>query len=157
MRRRFATISRMKLYGVGLGIALGLACGVGGFTFIYAKGGSYLTNDPAACANCHIMQDHYDAWIQSTHSAVAVCNDCHVPKEFPQKYMAKLRNGWEHSYGFTTGWYDDPLQIKEYSLKITENSCRKCHEEITHAIEMPTLDLERISCVSCHSEVGHPL
>jgi hypothetical protein len=28
------------------------------YTFVYAKGYSYLTNDPGACANCHIMADH---------------------------------------------------------------------------------------------------
>lgn len=34
-----------------IGVALGLAIGLGGFTFIYSKGYSYLTNNPAACAN----------------------------------------------------------------------------------------------------------
>jgi nitrate/TMAO reductase-like tetraheme cytochrome c subunit len=38
-----------------LGVAVGLVVGVGAYTFIYAKGGSYLTDNPAACANCHIM------------------------------------------------------------------------------------------------------
>src|SRR5688572_23773077 len=35
-------------------IAIGAAAGVGGFTFVYAEGASYLTDDPAACANCHV-------------------------------------------------------------------------------------------------------
>lgn len=37
-------------------ILLGTAfvAGIGGYTFVYAKGGSDLTNDPAACANCHV-------------------------------------------------------------------------------------------------------
>jgi len=34
-----------------LGVLLGLAIGLGGYTFIYSKGYSYLTNNPAACAN----------------------------------------------------------------------------------------------------------
>jgi cytochrome c nitrite reductase small subunit len=33
-----------------LGTAFGVVAGIGGYTFVYAKGGSYLTNDPAACA-----------------------------------------------------------------------------------------------------------
>jgi cytochrome c nitrite reductase small subunit len=37
-------------------LLIGLAVGLGGCTFIYAKGYSYLTNNPAACANCHVMQ-----------------------------------------------------------------------------------------------------
>ena len=60
------------------GVVLGLLLGIGGFTFIYARGASYLTNDPGACANCHVMQDHFDAWQRSSHRAVAVCNDCHA-------------------------------------------------------------------------------
>jgi hypothetical protein len=38
----------------------GILIGLGGYTFIYAKGYSYLTNEPAACANCHVMRDHFD-------------------------------------------------------------------------------------------------
>ena len=37
----------------------GVAAGVGGFTFVYARGASYLTNDPRACANCHVMNEQY--------------------------------------------------------------------------------------------------
>ena len=34
---------------------LGVPAGIGGFTFVYAKGFSYLSTDPRACVNCHIM------------------------------------------------------------------------------------------------------
>lgn len=34
-----------------LGVSMGLAAGLGGYTFIYAKGGSYLTNDPVTAEN----------------------------------------------------------------------------------------------------------
>ena len=34
-----------------VGILLGLVIGLGFYTFIYSKGYSYLTNDPAACVN----------------------------------------------------------------------------------------------------------
>ena len=57
-------------------VCLGLLIGLGGYTFAYARGYSYLTNDPAACANCHIMRDHFDAWTRSSHAAIAACNDC---------------------------------------------------------------------------------
>ena len=32
-------------------VLLGSLVGIGGYTFSYAKGYSYLTNDPRACAN----------------------------------------------------------------------------------------------------------
>lgn len=44
----------------------GVAFGLGADIFLYAKGYSYLTNNPAACANCHVMQAHYDAWMKSS-------------------------------------------------------------------------------------------
>jgi cytochrome c nitrite reductase small subunit len=34
-----------------IAIALGAVVGLGSYTFVYAKGGSYLGNDPNACAN----------------------------------------------------------------------------------------------------------
>ena len=61
------------------GIVFGLLVGLGLYTFVYARGASYLTNDPAACANCHVMSEQYDGWLKSSHHAVAVCNDCHTP------------------------------------------------------------------------------
>ena len=47
---------------VVLGISVGLEIGIGGFTFVYAKGASYLTDDPRACANCHVMSEQFDGW-----------------------------------------------------------------------------------------------
>ena len=61
-------------------ITIGITLGGGVYTFIYAEGGSYLTDKPTACANCHIMNDYYESWLKSSHHAVAVCNDCHTPE-----------------------------------------------------------------------------
>ena len=140
--------------GVLLGIAVGLAAGVGIYTFVYAKGGSYMTNDPAACANCHVMQEYYDAWLKSPHRAVAVCNDCHTPHALVPKYATKASNGFHHSFAFTSGRFEDALRIKPHNLEITEHACRRCHEPITHAIEGP-VKADMLSCVRCHASVGH--
>jgi cytochrome c nitrite reductase small subunit len=59
----------------------GAALGLGSYTFVYATGWSYLTNDAAACANCHVMREQHDGWTSSSHRSVAVCNDCHVPRD----------------------------------------------------------------------------
>ncbi|HYH45774.1 MAG TPA: cytochrome c nitrite reductase small subunit [Thermoanaerobaculia bacterium] len=145
-----------------LGGLLGLAAGIGGYTFLYAKGASYLTNDPAACANCHIMQPYYDQWRASTHRAVAVCNDCHTPPGLIPKYATKASNGFWHSYGFTTGRFHEPLRIKESNRRVTEQACRKCHAEITQAIDpafdgphQPRRADQELSCLRCHNQVGH--
>lgn len=142
--------------GMIAGAAIGLALGVGAYTFIYAKGASYLTNDPRACANCHIMQDHYDAWIKSSHRSVATCNDCHTPPGLIPKYWTKAENGFWHSFYFTTGNYPDPIRIKPRNIKVTEQACRKCHADIVQTIEGPHRPGFETSCIRCHSGVGHP-
>jgi cytochrome c nitrite reductase small subunit len=103
----------LKRLAVAAVIALGLAVGLGAFTFAYARGYSYLTNDPEACGNCHIMSEHLAAWNKSTHHAVATCNDCHTPHNIVGKYTVKAKNGFWHSFYFTTGRYPDPLRITE--------------------------------------------
>jgi cytochrome c nitrite reductase small subunit len=138
-----------------LGIALGLALGVGAFTFVYAKGYSYLTNDPAACANCHIMNEQYDGWSRSSHRAAATCNDCHTPPEFFPKYAVKARNGFWHSFYFTAGGFHEPIQITHANRAVTERACRHCHQEIVVAIDGPHGAAGEQSCVRCHASVGH--
>lgn len=138
-----------------LGISSGLAAGVGAYTFIYARGASYLTNDPAACANCHVMTGHYDAWRKSSHHAVAVCNDCHTPHDFLGKYYTKGLNGYHHSLAFTTGNFHEPIQITPRNRAITESACRYCHQEIVQQIDLPGPHTDTISCIRCHASVGH--
>ncbi len=75
---------------VVLSAAIGMTAGIGVYTFVYAKGASYLTNDPAACANCHIMNEHYSGRLRSSHRAVAVCNDYHTPSGLVAKYATKV-------------------------------------------------------------------
>jgi formate-dependent nitrite reductase cytochrome c552 subunit len=78
-----------QLAAIVLGSLVGLGVGMASYTFLYAQGWSYLTNNPATCTNCHIMQDHYDARVKSSHRAVATCNDCHTPANIVAKYYTK--------------------------------------------------------------------
>lgn len=140
---------------VVLGLALGLLLGVGGYTFIYARGASYLTNDPAACANCHVMREQFEGWQRSSHRSVAVCNDCHTPHNVAGKYYTKARNGFWHSFYFTTGGFPDPITITPTSARVTEGTCRTCHAAIVHAIDFAPRRGDELTCVSCHRSVGH--
>jgi cytochrome c nitrite reductase small subunit len=101
------------------------------------------------------MQDHYDAWQNSSHHSVATCNDCHTPANVVGKYLSKANNGFWHSFAFTTGHYPDPIRIKGYNRQITENACRKCHAQITDTIDGHSRS-ETMSCIRCHATVGHP-
>ena len=116
---------------VMIGVAFGVIVGIGGFTFIYAQGYSYLTNDPRACANCHVMREQLDGWVKSSHRAVAGCNDCHTPPDFVGKYYTKARNGFWHSFYFTTGGFHEPIRINEFNRGVTERAFRVRVERVT--------------------------
>ena len=142
-----------------LAVLVGVAGGAAGFTFVYARGYSYLVNDPAACANCHVMQAPFDGWAKSSHRAVATCNDCHTPHDFVGKYATKAENGFRHSLAFTTSRFHEPIEITPADLQVTEGACRHCHAEVVAMIDRSGIsgsDNDRMSCVRCHREVGHP-
>jgi len=143
---------------VTIAVLIGIFLGVGVFTFGYARGASYLTNRPEACANCHVMKGHLDAWVKSSHSRHATCNDCHAPHDLLGKYYCKGRNGMFHAWAFTTGWFPDQIQITRYNRQVVENACRHCHAPIIHQIDpLPTSGgtVESLSCLHCHATVGH--
>ena len=172
-----------RRWAIAAGVAIGLALGLGAFTFVYARGASYLTNDPEACGNCHIMRDHLAAWFKSSHHAVATCNDCHTPHNLVGKYVTKASNGFWHSFYFTTGRFPDPLRITEGNRAVTEETCRYCHGAIVAAVDppprhatsgrqeesaghppttglaavapVPGTNADELSCVRCHRYVGH--
>jgi cytochrome c nitrite reductase small subunit len=149
-----------RTYGINAGLAIfagvmfGAAAGIGFYTFVYAEGGSYMTNDPEACANCHIMRNHYDAWRVSSHHTVAVCNDCHTPEHLVPKYWVKANNGFWHSFKFTAQNFHEPLRMRDVNVPVTEAACRRCHAEIVESIEGVHAQGD-LACIRCHETVGH--
>lgn len=139
-----------------LACLIGVAAGVGGYTFSYARGLSYLSTDPAACVNCHIMQPQFDGWARASHHGVAVCVDCHLPDAFVEKYLVKAENGWRHGKLFTTQTFAEPIRVQEKGLAVLQGNCVRCHDALVHGLSPgvgPTQDGAR--CVHCHDDVGH--
>lgn len=152
--RRSARWSGERIFTIGILTILGAAFGLGLFTFSYAKGFSYLSDDPSACVNCHVMRDQFDGWTHSSHTAVATCNDCHTPHRFPDKWVIKGVNGWNHSVAFTTGNFPDPIMIRGFNARIAQENCVECHAA-TVAQMHRYISPEGSSCVACHGNVGH--
>jgi cytochrome c nitrite reductase small subunit len=129
----------------------GLVVGLGAYAFHYAKGESYLGDDPATCANCHVMAGHYAGWQAAPHKRVATCNDCHTPAGPISKYVVKALNGYHHSMAFTIGGYPEVIRARPESSAVVEANCRRCHlalvDDIAHGAE--------VACVRCHASVGH--
>ena len=136
-------------------LMFGFAAGLGLFTFHFAQGTSYMTNDPAACANCHIMQEYFDGWVKGSHHANAVCNDCHAPANAIGKLATKAINGFNHSLAFTFGTYKDVLTATSMNKKIAERSCLKCHQQVVSEINTHAHGSGSMNCVRCHANVGH--
>lgn len=135
-----------------LAVVAGLVLGLGGFTFIYGKGYSYLLDDPRACVNCHVMRDNFDAWSVATHRTVT-CNQCHVPEGFPAKYISKAVNGWRHSYAFT--FRDVQLvRIRPVNQRVLEANCLSCHRPMVAEVQPPRMQPVKF-CFDCHKGVGH--
>jgi cytochrome c nitrite reductase small subunit len=146
---------RPATYSVILLSLIGICCGVGLFTFSYGQGASYLSNDPGACANCHIMQSYYDSWRNSSHRHVAVCNDCHLPHHPVGKWITKADNGFFHSLAFTLENFHEPIQIKPRNRLVTQKACMDCHSDMIHQMLPAASGGEMINCVHCHSGAGH--
>lgn len=148
---------RLQALLLFVAIGVGVLAGLGSFTFVYAKGSSYMGNDPSACANCHVMNEQYAAWQRSSHHAVAACNDCHAPHDKVGKWVTKAVNGYHHSLAFTTGRFPDPIRIGPANRAVTEGTCRSCHAAVVDAIDHAPRPGEgqTLSCLSCHRSVGH--
>jgi cytochrome c nitrite reductase small subunit len=129
-------------------ILAGALAGLGAYTFVYARGYSYFSSDPKACANCHVMQEHFDAWQLSPHHAYAACNDCHTPHALLPKYAVKAGSGWNHSLHFTLQDYPETIRIRPSSEAVLEANCVRCHADMAG-------DLKETRCVRCHAGAGH--
>jgi len=141
-----------------LGIFLGL------FLFILhaARATSYLSDDPTACVNCHVMAPQYATWERGSHGKVAACNDCHVPQDnVINKYLFKASDGMRHSFMFTFRLEPQVIQIKEAGKKAVQQNCIRCHADAIHPVSLRAISAEMIInkeeryCCDCHRETPH--
>lgn len=149
--------SRPARLAVVATLLFGAVSGLGAFTFVYGQGASYLVDDPVSCTNCHIMQEHFDSWLASSHENVATCNDCHLRPHPIGKWLTKADNGFFHSWAFTTGDYPDPLRIKPRNRAVTQEACLHCHADVFHPEGQGANGMgdDAPLCVHCHTGVGH--
>ena len=136
--------------------------------FVYlvnsSKALSYLSSDPKACINCHVMNTHYATWQHSSHSMRASCVDCHLPHDSAlNKYMAKARDGWNHSVAFTLSSHGQNIIISDDGASRVQQNCISCHATLVETIisnsdryhdfsGTPRTDRK---CWDCHRDVPH--
>jgi len=135
---------------------LGVLVGLGGYTFYYARGASYLSDDPNACANCHIMREQLASWQKSSHHSVATCNTCHTPHDLVGKYATKLENGYQHSRAFTFQDWHEPIRMREASARIVLHNCQDCHRQMVSQLPEHMVEPDApVNCITCHRDAGH--
>lgn len=152
------------LASVVLGGLIGAFTASVGYTAHDAKATSYLSDDPKACVNCHIMNDQYNSWSSGSHHSRATCNDCHVPHDSVfSKYAVKAEHGYRHSKGFTFQDFHEPIRITKGSRDVVIDNCVRCHEAMTQDIRLAApghgADTHGVSggvdCLHCHAAVAH--
>lgn len=146
-----------------------LALVVSGVMFVYlvysSKALSYLSHDPRACINCHVMNTQFATWEHSSHAETATCVDCHLPRgNLVAKYFAKADDGWRHSVAFTLNTYNHTISISSRGETRVQENCISCHERSVANIisnsqkydvfEDPNV-LSGRTCWSCHEGVAH--
>lgn len=137
-------------------ILVGVFVGVSGYTFHYAKGTSYLSADPKACANCHVMRSYYDSWQKSSHASQGSCVSCHIPQKGLSKWSAKMANGLKHSWAFTFQNFPDPIRISSKNAKILTANCANCHNAtVSSMLSSSVHQKTQFNCLVCHAQVGH--
>ena len=137
-------------------VLVGAALGSGVYTVQYAEGLSYLSDNPQACVNCHVMREQHEGWQKASHHAVATCNDCHLPHGTVPKYIMKAENGFWHSKGFTFQDFHEPIRLRPISAKILQKNCIRCHHDLVNdTLGDGVHGNETLNCVHCHAVVGH--
>lgn len=148
-------------------IILLVICGVifgGGLYFMYLlRVHTYLTDDPKACINCHIMTPYYATWMHSSHGRNTTCNDCHVPHEnVIKKYAFKGMDGMKHLFAFVTKNEPQVPQAQKKSSQVIMNNCIRCHTDLNCQLVkagkvdyMMTKEGNGKACWDCHRGVPH--
>ena len=143
-------------------ILTGAILGLGLYIMKLSEVTSYLSDNPQACVNCHVMTPEYNSWMHSSHREWASCNDCHVPHENMAKaYYFKAVDGLYHAYVFTTHQEPQVIAMREASQVVVQNNCIRCHvQQVTEArydgwLESHAENRTDRQCWSCHREIPH--
>lgn len=115
---------------------------------------SYLTDDPQACNNCHVMGTAYEGWYHGGHRTAATCNDCHTPHALIPKYLVKAESGFNHVTAFATGHIPDAIRAKASSRAVIQENCIRCHAGMVSQIGDGQPDAGR-DCFDCHRTAPH--
>ncbi|AKH20474.1 hypothetical protein AAY24_09050 [Sedimenticola thiotaurini] len=137
------------------------------------------TNEMEFCTSCHSMQVNLEEYKESAHylntSGVrATCSDCHVPKEFGPKIVAKVvavKDVFHEIIGtidtrekFEAHRWDMASRVWAKMKATDSRECRSCHNfdqmdlssqsRIARKRHSKAVD-EGLTCIDCHKGIAH--
>ncbi len=161
----------------------GLIVGVTGsavFLFAFTKVVAF-TNTMEFCVSCHSMSFPYEEYKRSFHykntvGIQATCADCHVPKEYPEKLIAKII-AVKDLYGEMMGHAQTAEAFEDMRLVMAKRvwskmeatqsrECRTCHSTETMLMDEQGRRARRKHaealrdgghCIQCHKGVVHEM
>ena len=143
-------------------VLLGILTGLGSLALYISNAGSYLSDEPEACMNCHVMASEYATWQRGSHARAAVCNDCHVPHEnFVKKYAFKARDGLRHATMFTFRLEPQVIQLNKAAIPVVQTNCVRCHVNLVENVTPRKTYGEEVHsgdsrlCWECHRQTPH--
>jgi len=133
------------------------------------------------CVSCHEMQVNLTEYTDTVHDknrtgVATTCPDCHVPKEFTSKLIAKVRAS-KDLYYHLLGSIDTPEKYEAHRLTMAKKvwammretdsqTCRSCHTVSAMAFEEQqgraarkhkSMSLKGKTCIDCHRGIAHEL
>ena len=143
-------------------VVLAIFLGLFFYSVYLSKAGSYLSDNPQTCINCHVMVPQYATWSHGSHREIASCNDCHVPhNNVVSTYYFKAKDGLRHATMFTFRLEPQVIQIKDAGIEVVQQNCLRCHEELIMTAEQQIKnkafhsERETRLCWECHRETPH--
>jgi len=154
-----------KFAAVAATVAAVAALGMFIYLVSISRATSYLSDNPKACINCHVMNSQYATWQHSAHARYAKCIDCHLPGGHGlATYVAKATDGLHHAWAFTLNQFGQRAHISEGGKKRVQANCVACHARIVdtlvsnrdrfHDFTNPQASGDTL-CWSCHRETPH--
>ena len=148
------------------------------FAGLFNMGLSY-TNEMEFCTSCHSMKVNLEEYKQTVHyknasGVQAVCSDCHVPKPFIPKMIAKVMAA-KDVYHEIMGTIDTKEKYEAHRWDMASRvwakmrasnsrECRSCHEFTNMDLSLqdrsarkrhPQAMDEGAACIDCHAGIAH--
>ncbi len=144
-------------------VIMGVLCGLVAYLTYASHAASYLSDNPKACVNCHIMGSYYATWNHSSHARVATCNDCHVPHDnFFKKWFFKAKDGMRHASIFAIGNEPQVMKTIDASSEVIMDNCIRCHAQLNQEfVKTGRITYSEVTCGNgkacwdCHRDVPH--